>query len=733
MIRPDMSNSDIRLYALSLFLAFVFLFFDLSLPLGVAAGVPYVGLVLIGWWFQSDKSIFVLASVGSLLTVVGYVISPEGGIAWVVLFNRSLAIAVIWVTAVILSVAKRATQANMKLLRQDYAGVVENAPIGIVSVSPEGKFISVNPAFAKMMGYDSPEDVIESITDIQNQMYVVPSVRTRITEKMARVHRVAEEYQLYRKDGSIIWISEYARAVLNVKGEKSHYECFLRDITKRKESEQKLAETDTFLQQASHVANIGFWVCEHENFTYPFWSESMDTILGINGDETASGKGDIPNFGNTGMTHPDDVDRVQECFQKLVYDGRAMDIEYRITLGNGQIRWIREIGTAIDFHDGKYQRSYGSSQDITERMLSEQTIRESLQLNETIFESSPVGISIFDETGQCISTNDAMCEIVGGSKEGVLAQNYHDISTWRTSGLYEVALESLKAGEKAKHEMNIISTFGKPLFIECHLAPITVKDKQHLLLMITDLTEQKALQAQMIEQSKMATLGEMATGIAHELNQPLNVMRMAVNNIQRKQRKDQVNQVYLEEKLEKVENQIERASAIIDHMRIFGRKSETSPVPLNPNAMIEAALGLIGEQLRLSDINVQVDAPETCLPFNGYQVQIEQVLLNILGNAQDELRDVEGKKEIFITVRQNAGLITIQIEDTGRGIPEDVLPRVFEPFFTTKEIGAGTGLGLSISYGIITDMGGVIEASNTDKGARFTITLPASSEESMAV
>ena len=241
---------------------------------------------------------------------------------------------------------------------------------------------------------------------------------------------------------------------------------------------------------------------------------------------------------------------------------------------------------------------------------------------------------------------------------------------------------------------------------------------------VLDITERESIELKLVQSAKMATLGEMATGVAHELNQPLNVIRMAVNNIQRKSRKNQASPQYLSDKLAKVESQVERASAIIDHMRIFGRRANLDPAPLDPKKIVESAMGLIGEQLRLAGIGVRVDAPETCHAIMGHHVQVEQVLLNLLGNARDQLRYVDGEKRIDITISQDDHDLRIAITDTGGGIPADVLPRIFEPFFTTKEIGVGTGLGLSISYGIITEMGGTLTVENESNGARFTITLP---------
>ena len=150
---------------------------------------------------------------------------------------------------------------------------------------------------------------------------------------------------------------------------------------------------------------------------------------------------------------------------------------------------------------------------------------------------------------------------------------------------------------------------------------------------------------------------------------------------------------------------------------------------IDPRDAVEGALSIVTERLRLYSIDLSVDMPDSCPKVIGHVVQLEQVLLNILGNAFDALEArnmAEGAKSIDIRLatRDKDGSIEIVVEDTGGGIKEEVINRMFEPFVTIKEIGKGTGLGLSISYGIVTDMGGTIEAANTDLGPQIKITLP---------
>ena len=341
-------------------------------------------------------------------------------------------------------------------------------------------------------------------------------------------------------------------------------------------------------------------------------------------------------------------------------------------------------------------------------------------------------IVALDVTGHISLANQKACDILGRTAEELIGKNWFDtaIPESQRSEAHRT-FERTQAGTMApiKHiENNVVAGNGEQRLIAWNHSYVTDKDGniRGCLSAGEDITDRRQMQDQLVQSSKMATLGEMATGVAHELNQPLNVMRMAVSNIQRKLKNNTAEPQYLISKLDKVEKQIERATAIIDHMRIFGRKPGSEPQVLDPAKMIQGTLGLIGEQLRLSSIDVTVDAAAACRPFMGHQVQIEQVLLNLLANARDVLQDkTNGNKRIGISLADGKDGIRIDVEDTGGGIASDELPRIFEPFYTTKEVGMGTGLGLSISYGIITDMGGTIKAKNTADGARFTIILPA--------
>ena len=278
------------------------------------------------------------------------------------------------------------------------------------------------------------------------------------------------------------------------------------------------------------------------------------------------------------------------------------------------------------------------------------------------------------------------------------------------------------SGEKPQTEL--ARAPGRTLLIRA-----TVIEGIGTVITSSDITELKTSQAQLVQASKLATLGEMATGIAHELNQPLGVIRMASNNCIKRIQKGSLDAEYLVGKLQRMSEQTERAAQIIDHMRIFGRTADGTDRVFDVVAAVRNACSLMSSQLSGDGVSVEQDLADIEISVSGQQVMFEQVILNLLSNARDAIKgkedDQENSGQIFVSLdTSEPGQVAVCVEDTGGGIPEHILDRLFDPFFTTKEPGKGTGLGLSISYGILNEMGGSISARNAQNGACFRVALP---------
>jgi C4-dicarboxylate-specific signal transduction histidine kinase len=243
--------------------------------------------------------------------------------------------------------------------------------------------------------------------------------------------------------------------------------------------------------------------------------------------------------------------------------------------------------------------------------------------------------------------------------------------------------------------------------------------------------ELREKQEQLVQAGKLATLGELTTGVAHELNNPLNNIGLFIGNaidlIELGVVDADPDQVLHE--LNSAMQQVRKATEIISHLRTFGRAASVSYEPVAIEQVMERALSLMAEQLRLRQIEVQVHFPADEVIVMGNAIQLEQVFINLLTNARDALAGVP-RKVISITCEVHADAVELRVRDTGPGIPEGLEQRIFDPFFTTKEVGTGTGLGLSITYGIIKDHHGIISVdSRPGEGALFVIHLPLMRQE----
>ncbi len=233
-------------------------------------------------------------------------------------------------------------------------------------------------------------------------------------------------------------------------------------------------------------------------------------------------------------------------------------------------------------------------------------------------------------------------------------------------------------------------------------------------------------QEQLVQAGKLATLGELTTGVAHELNNPLNNIGLFVGNAVDLIELAVPEKGQIVRELRHAMQQVGKATEIISHLRTFGRAAPASREAISLTQVIERALSLMGEQLRLREIEVTVDlVPPSEEPVViGNAIQLEQVFINLLTNARDAVAE-SPRKAIRIAGSAGAGVVEVTLSDTGPGIPPGLERRIFDPFFTTKEVGKGTGLGLSITYGIIKEHGGTISVvSPPGEGATFVIHLP---------
>jgi C4-dicarboxylate-specific signal transduction histidine kinase len=235
-------------------------------------------------------------------------------------------------------------------------------------------------------------------------------------------------------------------------------------------------------------------------------------------------------------------------------------------------------------------------------------------------------------------------------------------------------------------------------------------------------------QEQLVQAGKLATLGELTTGVAHELNNPLNNIGLFLGNAIDHLEFGMADKKRALQELQSAMQQVRKATEIISHLRTFGRAATVSRETVSINEVLQRSLSLMQEQFRLREIEVEMSCVEDSIVY-GNAIQLEQVFINLLTNARDAVMN-SPQKLIQISSSVGPNFVTLAFRDTGPGIPEGLEKRIFDPFFTTKEVGAGTGLGLSITYGIIKEHQGTISLINRPgQGATFLVQLPLAPKE----
>ncbi len=274
---------------------------------------------------------------------------------------------------------------------------------------------------------------------------------------------------------------------------------------------------------------------------------------------------------------------------------------------------------------------------------------------------------------------------------------------------------------------------GEPFFVNMHACPISYRGRHAIIIAVTDITEMIEKDAQLIQAGKMKSLGEMSAGVAHEINQPLNAIKMGSEFLSMMREEDMdVPKEHFLEVVNEISIQVDRAAEIINTLRSFGRKSDLIEEKVDLNNPIKAALSMLRRQFELDNIRFELDLNDDIPPVLAHSNRLQQVVFNLVANARDAINercsphDMSCDRRILIRTGTDMNSVFAEIEDTGLGIDEKDQQKIFEPFFTTKETGQGMGLGLSITYGIVRDYGGGIRIkSEKGQGTVFRMQFPA--------
>ena len=596
-----------------------------------------------------------------------------------------------------------------------YRSIFENAIEGIFQTSPSGQYLNVNPALAKMYGYESPEDLIEQLTTIRHQLYVDPLRRDAFVMEM-EIHGEVRgfESEIYRKDRTVIWISESARAVRDAKGKIDYYEGMVEDITDRKKAEESLKLFRALINQS----NDAIEVIDPETGRFLDVNPWAWQRLGYTRDEMMT-----MFIAEVSVSAPPLERIVKETKRagfKVIQDERRRK--------DGSTFPVESTVQYIQL-----ERGYLVSmvRDISERKRAEDQIAEQA----AFLDKARDAIIARDLEGKVLFWNEGAERIYGWKREEVLGRNIAGILYADPAKFSDVNHMTVSRGEWSG-ELQHLTKGGDEITAEgrCTLIRDAEMNPTSVLAIYTDITERKMIEAQFLRAQRMESIGTLAGGIAHDLNNILAPIMMSIDALKlMSDGNPQTAGI-----LETIGVSAKRGADIVRQVLSFARGMEGVRVEIQPKHLLKDLEHIIKDTFP-KNLTLSFSVPNNTWTILGDPTQVHQVLLNLCVNARDAMPNggnltvsVENSvlDEAYAATHLEAKpgrYVVITVVDSGTGIPQKLIDKIFEPFFTTKTLSNGTGLGLSTVMAIVKSHQGLINVYSEDgKGTTFTVYLPAS-------
>jgi PAS domain S-box-containing protein len=618
-------------------------------------------------------------------------------------------------------------EAGRKKLEQDlidsevrYRRLFETARDAILILDGEtGQIEDANPFIKDMLGYTLKELKGKHLWEIGTFRDIVAS-KSAFDELKEKGYIRYEHLPLQSKDGRQIDV-EFVSNKYKVDS-REVFQCNIRDITERKRAEETLRESEEkYRDLVETMPDVVFAVDENGAITY--LSPAIESMTGYNVSELMG-----HTFGD--FLHPEDLALALEDFQRTL-SGQTVINELRFFTKSGKMRWLRASNKPILVGDHMIG-VHGVFSDITERKQVEEFLRQSEERYRTILEGMDDSYYEVDLAGNFTFVNDSLCHRLGHSREELIGMNYRAYTPAESSdATFKTFNRVYRTSKPVKGVPAVaISKDGGLIFTERSVFPLR-DDKGEIIGfrgISRDITgrklaeeERKQLELKAQITSRLASVGEMAAGVAHEINNPLTgitgyaQLLMDRKNIPPDIRSDLV----------AINDGAQRVAGIVQRLLAFSRQTKPERKLVDINELIESTLILRAYHLKVNNIEVITKLAPDFLETVVDPGQIQQVLLNLIVNAETEMKLAHGKGKLTITTDKRDNTVKVSVKDNGPGIKPEIIDRIFDPFFTTREVGQGTGLGLSLCYGIITEHNGKIYArSQPGKGATFIVELP---------
>lgn len=616
--------------------------------------------------------------------------------------------------------------------------IIQQAPIGITRASPsDGRLLAANPAYCAIVGYGEAELIgrpIAGITDPEDREADREGFRQLVSRQ---IDVYAREKRYIRKDGGSVWVEVTASMVWDAEGQPLYTVAMISDITERKRAQDALGESRHLLRSVIEHAPVRI-----------FWKDPESRYLGCNAlfamDAGLARPEDVVGRTDYDLAWRDLADRYRADDRSVMESGMPkLNYEEPLTSTDEDTVWLRTSKVPLrGVENGMTLGILGVYEDITERKATDALLAESIRalqdernFMDAVLDTQAALVLVVDGAGRLVRFSQA-CETLTGYDFSELrgsvrwlrlvpAEERADIET--------MVLPSLRAGVTiVGHENHLICKDGSRRQI--YWRSTALRDAQGLLeyvigtgIDITDLRQaEEAAQAHLEEASwlqRLTTANELATMLAHELNQPLAAIATYVEVGRQTLRKPSPDHDKLDANLARISEQALRAGDIIRHLRSFISRGSINPVPMDLNEVVQRASDLMAPRTRRTGFTLEMQLDPGLPQVMGVDVQVEQVLLNLLRNAFDAMQEASATGGTLTVQTQRLGdLARVTVTDSGPGIDANAAARLFEPLTSRKP--SGLGVGLRISRSLIEAHGGRLWVEPRVPGAMFHFELP---------
>ena len=615
------------------------------------------------------------------------------------------------------------TQEQLQLAEENYTTIFDNSSVAITITDENERIVNWNKFAEVLLGMDKDDLYMKPVSSLYPEAEW-RTIRSQNIRQKGMQHHL--ETRMVRKNQEIIDVDLSLSVLKGPDGKVTGSIGIIADISARRRAQEQLqlAEENytTFFDNSSIAITV-----TNQNEKIVYWNKFAEVLLGM-------GKDDL-YMKPVSSLYPEAEWRTIRS-QNVRQKGMQHHLETRMVRKNQEIIDVDLSLSVLKGPDGKVTGSIGIIADISARRRAQEQLQLAEENYTTIFENSSVAITLVDENENIVSWNKFAEVLLGMDKDDLYMKPVSSLypeAEWRTIRSQNVR----QKGMQHHLETRMVRKNQEIIDVDLSLSVLKGPDGKVTgsIGIIADITERNRAQEekQRIEEQlqvagRLAAVGELAAGVAHELNNPLAAVQAFAQLLVDRDDLDET----IKSDVETIYEEVQRATKITNNLLSFAGRHKPEKRLISINDVLERSLELHAYLMRINNIEVvkKLDPglPTTMADFH----QIQQVFVNIINNAEQAMTEANGKGKLLVKAERLGEMIRTTFTDDGPGIPKENLNRIFDPFFTTKGVGKGTGLGLSISFSLVQEHAGHLYIeSKLGEGATFIVEIPIVSEDQL--